>query len=398
MPIKTTIGHIRVALALMVINLHYKIYENAFNSIIFPRISELKINLYFCGDGNIAVAGFFIISGYLVSEIFDKKYKTENYIDFLHFTTSRYARIFPLYLIVLFTYTAIQFFIHHLIDKSFATPSLKNIILNATLLPYGIYDYFNINSPLFTHNIIGPAWTLCLDLVFYPLGFILLKEKKFLWATFLMLATFYAGFYIFKSDDLGTNNCNPWGNWWHHSFYTLIEPNMLCFVSGMLANIYLKNKKIPKYIWYLSMISLFYVCYFPALPHYIGYFGAYAIGILSLMAIIGFAGNNGRSKYENELSNFTYSIYLVHIPTITLLSFFAHRFTIPSLCISIMLAYVISKYLEGRVIERKRRALLESWSRGKTNAATDFTRYNYATTLILGLSIAFYSYHFLIQG
>lgn len=381
---KITLGWLRVVLAFMVIDLHYGIFREIFDH--FATLENNTSRFYFCGDGNIAVSGFFIMSGYLVSEILRKKYPSNSRRDFFHFVASRYLRILPLYLFVLCGYLLVMFSLGHRYNSSL-------VVFNAALLPYGLLDYFS-SSLLYRHFLIIPAWTLSLDLVSYPIGFILLKQRKYLIGTAVILLVYYVFVWIYSPTPSGTMSFNATASWWHERFYTTIQPNMLAFVMGMLANLYFKDRKLPAFALYAGIFLLLYVCY---LPLFIGYFGAQFIGMISLVLIASSLAKNGMSKYESLFGSFTFAIYLIHRPVLDILRPYIDQAKVTTFFINIALAFIIAIFVEEKFVEFRRREWLRKWRPTGDELAASFTKYNaLALTLLLG-SIMYYYLIFFVR-
>ena len=141
---KVTLGWLRIALAMMVVNSHYNLYGHFFNAAY--KQFHFTGKIIFAEDGCLAVRGFLRLSGFLVSYILDKRYPSNSVHDFFHFTLSRYLRIYPLFLILLFVCLTTSFIAAHHLNQG---EGLVGIMGTATLLPLGIYDFFQkIGRPL----------------------------------------------------------------------------------------------------------------------------------------------------------------------------------------------------------------------------------------------------------
>jgi len=208
---KITLGWLRILLALMVIDEHYGYFEGLFDW--FVKKQGLSLHFSFVSDGDIAVTGFFIMSGFLVAEMLESKYPSNSAKDFLHFVASRYLRIYPLYLFV--------FSIYVLFIKG-GEITWDKIALNALLIPYGFLDLFS-KDHLFNHIILTPAWTLSLDLVFYPIGYLFYKNRKFLLAAFSALILYFCLIWFIAPASSGTVLYSE-DSWWNDHVYSTIEP------------------------------------------------------------------------------------------------------------------------------------------------------------------------------
>jgi peptidoglycan/LPS O-acetylase OafA/YrhL len=347
--IKPTLGWLRVVLALMVVDTHYGFFGSAFN---YLSRNYTHGQFGFCGDGVIAVFGFFIISGFLVSEILEKKYPSNTFNDFLHFCASRYLRIFPLYVAVFLISIMLIFIL------TSSLPSTKSLVANITLIPFGVLSFFP--SEQHATLTIGPAWTLALDLVFYPIGYLVFKNRLLFKVLFILLVVqFFIAWWLAPVSP-GTSVYDT-NSWWYVNFSTTIQPNLLAFMAGMLSSMYLKKFTFSPTIAACAVAILLWVCYFP-----LGwsYFAVNIMAIVAFSVIVKYLAAQGFSRHESLLGSFTYSLYLVHtIPFILdrdLLSYgvLVHIYLLMA---SVTIAFVIAVYFEEGLVEKKRKTWLASW-------------------------------------
>lgn len=377
-----TLGWLRILLALMVVDQHYGAYSKIYEGIIGPALGWPSI--IFCGQGNIAVIGFFVMSGYLVSEILTKKYPSNGSHDFIHFVASRYLRIYPLYIFILLAYIPLLL-AFEINDKL----NFQTISWSLLLLPYGVSDYF-LDAPLYKYPIIGASWTLALDLVFYPVGYLLHKQKIYLHGTFMALfAYFILVWYLSPADALG-QHYNPGATWWHTEFYTTIQPNMLAFAAGIMANIHLRKVQIPIALVFASTAALVYISF---LPLGISCFASNLIGLLAFTVLVTYLAQNGFSKRESFFGSFTYALYLIHLPIKNILrQFYSNGLDIllVGIIINFVLAFVIAVFIEEMLIENNRRKWLNSWRVNENQGRMSVSTYNFAFLIMLFASMAYY--------
>jgi peptidoglycan/LPS O-acetylase OafA/YrhL len=374
---KVTLGWLRILLALMVIDEHYGYFEGLFDW--FVKKQGLSFHFSFVSDGDIAVTGFFMMSGFLVVEILENKYPSNSRKDFLHFVVSRYLRIYPLYLFVFFIY--LLFIAENGI-------SWDKIALNILLVPYGFFDFFS-KDHLFNHIILTPAWTLSLDLVFYPIGYLFFKNKKFLLISFSALLLYFS-FIWFIAPASNPTVLYSEDSWWNDHVYSTIEPNLFAFLSGMLSRMYLKTVKISSSILGLSFLVFIYACY---IPYGVSYFGSHFMGQASLLVIITAFARNGYSKEESFLGSLTYSTYLIHLPVLLVVSRIAHMEGVTRLIpltITLVLSLLVARFIEEDIVERSRKKWLASWKPTTIGTAMRSGGYNYITVMLLFFSMAFY--------
>ncbi|MHB8422961.1 MAG: acyltransferase family protein [Leptospirales bacterium] len=379
---KITLGWVRVLLALMVIDEHYGYFEHLFDWLV--KKEGLTLHFSFVSDGDLGVTGFFIMSGFLVAEILENKYPSNSWKDFLHFVSSRYLRIFPLYLFV---------FCIYLLFIAAKGASWEKIALNAFLLPYGFSDFFSTDH-LFDHILLTPAWTLSLDLVFYPIGYLFYKNRRFLLVSISALILYFCFVWFISPSESGTIRYNE-NSWWNNQVYSTAEPGLFAFLSGMFSRIFLKAVRIPVSLVTLSFLLLFYVCY---IPYGISYFGSHFLGQASLLVIITAFARNGYSKEESFLGSLTYSTYLIHLPIFLVVSRIAPLEGISRLiplAITLVFSLIVARLIEEELVERSRKKWLNSWKPTGTRTIMKSAGYNYLILALLFFSMAFYSHHYL---
>lgn len=343
---KPTIGWMRVWLALMVVDLHSGFSDLLTRMWLVRHPASLAARLNFAGDGNIAVIGFFIISGYLVAHVVERKYDPGRLDHMVRFVVSRYMRIFPLFIacFVLFIVAALA-----LIHGGVSQPPWQ-IASNALLLPMGIQDLFaRAASPLYRHmtpDFWDATWTLPLDFLFYPLGFLLMRSRRLI--TLLLVALLAFQCYVWwRSPILPLNASGQWVHhgakltWWNLWYYTTVPATMLPFLAGMQARLLPVSAPFRGWVVVLCTLAISLLCFF---PYGVSPFAAATAALALFCVLIVELGKNGQGKREALLGNFTYSLYLVH------------QFLAVAI-LSLLGAYWIAVGVEGKLFEPMRRRL-----------------------------------------
>jgi len=175
---------------------------------------------YLAPDGGYSVAGFFVISGYLMSKVLNTKYNCRN--GTWHYFYNRILRIFPIY------YFASVFAI--IVNSAFG--SLSDLLPNL--------ESWRLFAPIvFPNN--APLWSICTEMQFYtvaPLIYLFSKNKKNLkfylltYASVLAINLVIRMLYMYFYPSQFT-------------LYTSLEVNLLYFLTGWIA--YLARNQLPKY-------------------------------------------------------------------------------------------------------------------------------------------------------
>jgi peptidoglycan/LPS O-acetylase OafA/YrhL len=143
-----TVGYIRFLLAVVVMVSHAKWFAN-FN---VPIISAWP-------DGQAAVCGFFILSGWVICSSVNR--------DIKHFYNRRAERLMPIYVVCL----AWAMIPYYLFGRLFSIPGSSDM-LEAPLSRWYIVDYFFFLQNFVNVNIstFNPAWSLSCEVFYYAVA------------------------------------------------------------------------------------------------------------------------------------------------------------------------------------------------------------------------------------
>ena len=182
-------------------------------------------------DGYFGVNIFFVISGYLITSIFDHKFSRSNF-SFLSFYKSRFLRIFPALFFSSFIYLSIFSFSATPIDIK----AISESILSIFYLSPNIYFWLNQSyfSPDAVYSPFIHYWSLGVEFHFYILyplflffsySFFKLNVELFIFLIFLLslfaavYAAYYfpsAGFYLLYSGQNVTVDGYPFSYYGSH--------------------------------------------------------------------------------------------------------------------------------------------------------------------------------------
>jgi len=115
--------------------------------VFFSHISSVNI-------GHATVSVFFFLSGHLIYKMYKKKYSNKNN-PIINFYLSRILRIFPIFILITVLFFLLNYFLNldHISEEKIGW--LPNYIIIG-------FNFFNVK-----HAIIGTAWSLEIELIFY---------------------------------------------------------------------------------------------------------------------------------------------------------------------------------------------------------------------------------------
>jgi peptidoglycan/LPS O-acetylase OafA/YrhL len=266
------------------------------------------------GMGSYAVFGFYILSGYLMTLVLSDVYGFSK-DGTLKFIINRLLRIFPPYLFIFFISIIIYFSIKPIPEQFyfFKLPLtfedwLRNILL------FDIKSGGNIATPM----LVGVAWTLYVELVFYFLMAIILVRNKtiaLIWFFFSLVITTYM---VIDGYDIVAR------------YYSVIAGS-LPFSTGAMIYFYrskliIKPQKLLQTVGILFLVNIFLTRVFD-----IGYLevpGLYISYALSALLIVGCININAQNlpifvkRIDKLLGDISYNVYLCHWPVAIFISSF----------------------------------------------------------------------------
>lgn len=307
------LGTLRFILSLLVIDAHY--------GLAIPHVQRLVIEAVgvsraaYVGPGGIAVSGFFVISGYLIALVLDRKYE-DGPRGALGFYASRALRIYPLYWLLFAAYWVAL--------VALGTPPALDagaIAGNLTLVPYGVLGIVADRNDSLLRNLtstllIGPSWTLCYDLVFYLAAPWLFRRKNTTW---WMVAT---GLVYFLAHAVLADPRPPV---WYAFFYENGTPYLFMFALGALAWHYRGRIEWPVWTSVASMACVLWLTYAP-----VGLTNTYLAQLIAGCVFAILVSAIGRRRHarriDRVLGDLTYATYLLHLPLLVI----AQRLALPA--------------------------------------------------------------------
>ncbi len=333
---------------------------------------------YFQG-GFLGVDIFFVISGYLMSLILDKKI---SYKTLLNFYLKRLKRILPALIFVVFISLLLGFL---LISESsyerLGKTSLSSIFFTSNFYYWREWGYFDLNS---LNKPLLHTWSLSVEMQFYLLFPILLLSINFF---FKKINIIYKLIFIIISFTFFTELIIEEKK--IASFY-LMPFRLSEFLIGSIGYYYEKNYKTLKinknYVFILSLgLLLFCILYYDKNIKFPG-LNSLLPCIITLILILNKENYLSKKILQNKIllfiGNISYSLYLIHWPLFIYYRFYtfkepsnAEKFLL--IILSIIFAYLINKYIEN-VFKKK--------NNQKNNF---FYSFSYVVIAIFSISVIF---------
>ncbi|SEW15512.1 acyltransferase family protein [Kaistella antarctica] len=313
-------------------------------SVIAVMFFHFKIP-FFTG-GFLGVDVFFVISGFLMTQIVLRKFETDSF-SVLEFYKKRVLRIIP----------ALQFLLWFVLLASMVVLLQPDIALNAkysalaSVFVSNIYFWKYVNYFTSGDNILLHTWTLGVEWQFYllyPLLLLLLKNyfktRRQLFSSIIVSVTLFSlclMLYLYKSDNNFTFYMLPTRFWelsvggcayLASSKINLTKTVKNNLVAGsiviLIGAVYLISEKVLWPSWYTLI---------PVLA---------TVAILTLNADLKIFQN----KFINFLGNISYSLYLWHWVWYVLLNNFGYasgKYVVILILLSVFSAFISYRFVEN---------------------------------------------------
>lgn len=299
------IGTLRFALSLLVIDAHYGWLAPVVQRAVVERFGVAAVG--YVGPGGIAVGGFFVVSGYLIALVLDRRYD-RGWHGAQAFYASRALRIYPLYWLLTSAYALVLAALHALPDY---TPA--RIAGNVTLVPYGVAGMVadrNVSglANLTDRMLIGPAWTLCYDLLFYLLApWLFVTRRTTWWVAGLGLA------YFLVAAVLGDGRTPLW----YQFVYETGTPYLFMFACGALGYHHRAALRAGGATAAALFAGILVLTYAPVgIANTVVTQLASALLFAALVPILGH--RRAAPRADRALGDLTYATYLLHLPLLIL--------------------------------------------------------------------------------
>ena len=342
-------GIIRLVLALMVVIFHLP------NSDIFGYIGM---------NGTVVVNSFFIISGFYIALVINEKYYLKEKGAYILFITNRFLKLYPTYFLILIFALIVPvigfivinnwLYLQNYFDQEFSIGSSLILgFVNLTMIGINAISFFSIDPStgqlVFTGTIksnainfilIGQAWAVSVELIFYFIAPFLLRKKIPFLFTILILS------FLLR---LFLNVIGLYDNPWRDRFFAT---ELIFFMFGAISYRIFKEKNLTfntGYIIYIvPIIILFYIIFYNYIPDFYYYYFSLKEWVFYLLLTIClpilFIISNKMKRLDKFTAQLSYPIFLSHVVMINLVAIFISFYTTPNLAktLTIILTVIIS--------------------------------------------------------
>jgi exopolysaccharide production protein ExoZ len=313
-------------IAALVVVLHH-----AFGIVAQPQNYGITLLDNIFGAGHLGVDIFFVLSGFVIAYSNPKGARSAAEITL--YALRRFARIYPIYWIACLVFIPLYYLFSRGEEGDF---SAARIIYNTLLFPS------------FRNPIIGVAWTLQYEAMFYLLFIPLLWRRK----VGVVLWGILSGAILFVSIK-GLTFSNPW-------MAQLFSPYVFEFIGGVavwkLYSVHAVSWAVSKSLVIagaaLILLTVFLEQKFgrTASPWHLMYAAAampVVYGSVCLSALNGVASPNAFEKLLGFLGRYSYSIYLFHYPIEQIAARLALKITGPAPEVSVVWLVVTAVLISG---------------------------------------------------
>jgi len=299
-------------------------------------------------NGDTAVCGFFIISGFLITRSWVLRKEIKKY------STNRMRRLLPGYLSVIFISIIVLSFFSKLpvVDYFSNVETFKYLLANITFLNFlhpslpGIFESNSMNA------VNGSLWTIKVEIMFYvlvPIIVLIMTRMKKRLSTNIFLVLVYLSTYIYRYL------CHWVAISYGISFFNELAHQLPGYINYFSTGIilYINFDTIKKHETKLIIPAIIFV----VLHYLIGtdYVFPLALGIIIFYIAFNFRGLNTFGKY----GDFSYGTYIFHFPIIQLCislglitSKTSIKYFIP-IMLTLLFSYASWHIIEKRFLKRR---------------------------------------------
>jgi peptidoglycan/LPS O-acetylase OafA/YrhL len=309
----TTLTPLRGIAALMMVLFHFNLMVLP---LIDPAITQLHRRWYLLVDF------FFILSGFIMVYVYGSGFAERvSGASFWHYISARFARVYPLHLITLLWLVLVYGWLVGL--NSVKLDAVTQLVFDPAAIPLHVLMLHGFNT-VWTATWNTPAWSIGSEWFMYLLfPFLMPVFRRIPMAGKLVLIVLVAGLYAYITRPLDTGpSFKPWLPHIPYMIDNIMFPNsffrcLAGFMLGMITHDFyeqqLGKSVLKNGIVFVGLGVGLAVAYHFLLPD------LFTIWVFPVL-ILGAAYNTGRvarllkTKLFQRLGDWSYSIYMVHIP------------------------------------------------------------------------------------
>lgn len=319
--------------------------------------------------GQGAVQSFYVISGFYMSLVLQRKYAPDWQGTRL-FYQNRYLRLAPTYWVILALSLTVMFTVgpvpaEYGILKRMSIPAIafivgtnlvifgQDVVMFMAVRPGSNTLYFTPKFiaqplPLYRFLVVPQAWTLGLELAFYVVAPFLLR-RSFALILAIMAASFGVRLYLMH---LGFDH-DPWT-------YRFFPTELFFFLAGSVA--YrgyerIKRVAIPQAVSIaalLLVVALIFTFSLFKFDLFARHMGFYAVFIAALPLVFRLTKD---SRWDNRIGELSYPIYISHMLVLRHATWAGRAWSFATVGMSVLLAMVVVHFVERPIDAwRQRRA------------------------------------------
>lgn len=322
--------------------------------------------------GTMGVDLFFIISGFIM--VYTTWGQPGNVADAVEFYIKRFSRIVPAYAVIML----IEIFVSHGGLSFFASHrDLISLAKGLLFLPQGDIS----NPPYYGTPPLSVGWTLNYEIYFYAIFGVTMLFGRMRWIA--LAGVSILTLIVYPRVTRGTFSTNVYGNYDYHPFYLnlITNPIIWLFMAGVAIGIIYRSRFKFRNVTGLRVASFCSIAFVVwqylsqyQMNHGITLWGLSLVPMVLCLALWNKAESIQPPKMLAYLGNISFSLYLVHISMMGIISKLATLFHAPfdglssyilMVAASVGAAAISHHYLEER-LSRVVRRFLESILRTKT--------------------------------
>ena len=270
------------------------------NTVLEPLLNKIlpAFVVNFCGFGKYGVEIFFVLSGFVITHSLREHRSTSS--EIIRFIFRRQVRLDPVYWTTIFGVLLLWI----------AEAQIPNLETNALPSASAVFaNIFYLQNIVGSRQIVGVAWTLCIEIQFYLFYMVVLllansQSTSFAFHRVLAAILFFTGTLSLASSVLG----------WNSQLHSTLVPYWCFFAVGSLSYLFYARHVSAWTCGGFFMLMLIATLQVKSLELF---FGTVTSG---LIVLVGNAGALSRWTGGNALQYFgkiSYSLYLVHLPVLS---------------------------------------------------------------------------------